>query len=234
MSAPAEHQPTETSKKPLLKKWWLWAIVAVVVIGAASAIAGGGKQTAADPAASTKSATESPAATTEVPAVAGKPGKDASKLLEDAGFRVERDGGKETVIALGNWDATGTTPAAGEKAEPGSTVKLHLTRATERLAAEQAALEAANKKAAADAAAKPLDDIHAQTFCENYAKVQFPYGVKLHTVAGKLAEEKTEAGWYMKYEASITNEFGAKRDSNVECHMSGTNGTPVMDDFVAY
>lgn len=202
------------------------------MIGAIGNALGGGKTEPARTAAPSSSA--APAEAIIIPDVAGKPGSEAEKLLVEAGFLVERDGAGEVVVKADNWDAKGTTPAAGEKSEKGGKVTLHMVRATERLAAEAAALKAANEKSAADAAAKPLEAVQAQVFCEDYAKREFPYGVKLHTFAGKLAEQKTEAGWYLKFEASITNEFGAKRDSNVECHMSGTNGTPVMDDFVAY
>ncbi|WP_449282214.1 PASTA domain-containing protein [Leucobacter sp.] len=234
MTAPATEQ---TAKKSIWKNKWFWiAIGGLFVLGLILNALGYGKTDDAKPAAAEQSTATETAAVEEIeiPDVAGLPGNEARETLSNLGLMVQYDGGDEAVVAASNWDATGTDPAAGTSVAAGSTVTLQLVRADERLAAEKKDREAETAAREADYAATPLEAVEAQVFCENYSELQFPYGVKLHTVMGKLAEEQTEAGWYMKFEATVTNEFNAERKMNVECHMSGTNGAPAMDDFLAY
>ena len=218
---------TETpAKKPIWKKKWFWiAIAAIIVVGVIANLV-------------------DPPEKKDVPDVVGKPAAEAQAELEDAGFEVKTSGVIGDDVAT--FDVDSTTPAAGEQVNADDPrVTLNLVENEERAAAADAAEKeakekkaaedkAAAEKSAADHAAAPLEAVEAQVFCDSYAQLQFPYGVKLHTIAGKLAEEQTAEGWYMKFEADITNEYGAERSSNIECHMSGTNGSPTMDDFLAY
>lgn len=221
------------SHKPWYMKWWVWLIASLVVIGAISNLV-------------------DPPDKILIPAVSGLPAAEAVALLEGAGFRVSIEEGGKYSAGGERFDAVDTDPAAGEEASKGSKVTLNVVEATARLEAEKAeaeraaaqedakrqaeqakAAEEARAKAAASAA-QPLSEDNARPFCLDFAHKSFPYGIKVHYILGVLAEEKTDSGWYMKYEATITNEFGAKQDSNIECHMSGTNGSPNMDDFLAY
>lgn len=220
-------------KKPWYMKWWVWLIAGLLLIGVISNLV-------------------NPAEKIAVPDVSGLTAVEAKAKLEDAGLRasVEQEG---RFSAGGDrFDAVDTDPAAGEEVSAGSKVILNVAEATERLEAEQAAADeaAAKEKAereaerakaeeearakAAESAAQPLSEDNARPYCLDYADNSFPYGIKVHYMMGVLAEKETDTGWFMKYEATITNEFGAKRDANIECHMSGTNGAPVMDDFLAY
>ncbi|MBP2435903.1 hypothetical protein [Microbacterium amylolyticum] len=215
-----------SEKKPFWKKPIAWGIATAVVLagiisaGVASENDGSESSVAAD-------------STIEVPVVAGLPGDEARDLLRDAGFSVSGDGGDETPVAYANWDATGTTPAG--TAEEGSAVTLHLVRADERLAAEKEAQEAEREKEREERDAQPVDGTIAQSLCEQTADREFPYGVKLHWIMDKLADEQTDDGWYLKVGATVTNEFGAEQSGvNVECHVGGTVGNPVMESFLAY
>lgn len=225
---PPPLQQPAPQKKSIWKNKWFWIIIgAVMVIGVIGNALGLGAQ----PNAATAPAAPA-VAQIEVPDVVGMAGNDAEKLLRDRGFMIERDGGAEAVVATSNWDVTATDPSAGTKADKGSTIKVTFARAADRLAAEQAARDAAT----AERNAAPIEATEAQAFCDNYATLMFPYGVKMHWVMGKLAEEPREGGgWFLKVEATVTNEYGAKQSGvNVECHVSGTNGAPQMDDFLYY
>ncbi|MEB4615993.1 PASTA domain-containing protein [Leucobacter sp. M11] len=221
------------NQKPWYMKWWVWLLAALVLIGGISNLM-------------------DPPPKVAVPEVSGLPAVEAVAKLEEAGLRVSiAEAGKYSAGGK-HFDAVDTDPAGGESVRSGSKVTLNVTKATARLAAEEeeakraAAEEEATREAeraiaeeearakAAQSAVQPLSEDNARPFCLEYADQSFPYGIKVHYVMGVLAEEKTDSGWYMKYKATITNEYGAKRDSNIECHMSGTNGSPAMDDFLAY
>lgn len=223
----------EQTKKPWYKKWWVIAIAAIIVIGVISSII-------------------NPAPKIAIPDLAGTPANEASESLKDLGFRVSLQNDERPVISGTDFDVESSTPAAGEEVREGSKVTLHVAEATERLAAEAAEAErvkeeeAAKKEAerleaeqkrkaeAAEQAAGPVLYESARELCEAYANIEFPYGVKMHWLLERLANEQTESGWYLKVGATVTNAFNAERSYNVECHVSGTNGSPVMDDFVYY
>lgn len=234
MTDPAVAQPKTTkTTKPWYMKWWVWLIAAVVILGAIGNLV-------------------NPAPKVEIPELTGLPAAEASEQLKELGFKVSMKSPERTVLVGDDYDVESSDPAAGDEAAEGSRVTLNVVEATERLAEEAAEAErikeeeaeakeakraeetAAREAEAAERAAQPLNEDNARPFCLAYADQMFPYGIKVHYIAGVLAEEETETGWYMKYTADITNEYGAKRKSNIECHMSGTNGSPVMDDFLAY
>lgn len=80
-----------------------------------------------------------------------------------------------------------------------------------------------------------LEGLYAQTACDLYAKRAFPYGVKMHWIVGKLAEDIRADEVFMKVEATVTNQYGAKlKGVNVECYVSGTNDNPKVTDFLYY
>jgi hypothetical protein len=86
-----------------------------------------------------------------------------------------------------------------------------------------------------DATSGGLTATTAQVACDNYANQQFPYGYRPHWIVGVLAEEIQNDRWFLKVEADITDEYGAKaKGVNVECFVSGTAGAPVVDEFNAY
>lgn len=232
MSEPTPVQ--QKTQKPWYMKWWVWLIAAILVIGGIGAIF-------------------NPAPTVAIPDVAGMPAEDAKSALSDLGFKTEFDGGEDAIVISGaDWDATGTDPAAGGEAREGARITIFVVEATARLAAEQeakeqakaeeaAAREAERAKAAEEAAAaaavlaaEPANYSTAQQLCDAFATVEFPYGVKMHWIAERYAADQTETGWFLKVGATVTNAFNAERKFNVECHVSGTNGAPVMDDFLYY
>ena len=74
----------------------------------------------------------------------------------------------------------------------------------------------------------------AQSACEQYGEYQFPYGFKGHWILGRLAEEIQNDQWFLKVEATVTNEYDADRRLNVECFVIGTNDAPTVASFNAY
>lgn len=217
--------PAAPAKTPIWKKAWFWIVIgAVVVIGIIANLVGG------DDPDTTAEASED-VETAAIPDVAGMPGDEARDAISDAGFTPVFEGGDEAVVKGSNWDAVDTDPAAGIDAEIGSTVTINVVRAAERLAEEQAEVEAANEERENG----PVGATEAQAFCSTYAEDQLPYGVDMHWVLGKLAEEETDTGWFLKVEADVTNQYGAEESGmNIECHVSGTNSAPVMDEFLVY
>ncbi|MGO1467572.1 MAG: PASTA domain-containing protein [Microbacterium gubbeenense] len=126
--------------------------------------------------------------------------------------------------------------AAEQSAAEAPANKKADTEVDEQQAEEQAAQKRNDEEAAAARApGAPIQGSDAHRFCEEYAIAQFPYGVNFHRITQTFADEKTDTGWYYKLGADITNQFGAKQKGmNIECHMSGTNEAPAMDDFLAY
>lgn len=51
----------------------------------------------------------------------------------------------------------------------------------------------------------------AQAACNRQGRIEFPYGFNGHWILGKLTEEILDDRWFFKLEATVENEFGAKR-----------------------
>lgn len=219
---------TAPSKSPIWKNKWAWLVAALVVLGIIITIGTLTEEPDSAPDAAGTPAAEDLSA---VPDVAGMPADEARDAISDAGFIARLDGGEEVVVNASNWDAVDTTPAAGAEIKAGETVTINVVRAEERLAEEREATQ----RAAEERANGPIGATEAQGFCSLYAEEQLPYGVDMHWIMGKLAEEETENGWFLKVEADVTNEYGAEQSGmNIECHVSGTNNAPVMDEFLVY
>jgi PASTA domain len=165
------------------------------------------------------------AASAAVQDVTGMAGDEARDELTADGFKVEfstPDG--DSVWKASNWTVDSQDPAAGTAVKEGATITLNVS-----------------KPAAAEVPAAPvpattagLTGTYAQAACDQYGEQQFPYGFKGHWVLGKLAEEIQNDQWFFKIEATVTNEFDADRDYNVECFVSGTNDAPIVTAFNAY
>lgn len=82
---------------------------------------------------------------------------------------------------------------------------------------------------------KTLDPAHAWQSVESYGKGEYPYGFKLHYVAGKLAETPMdESTWTLKAACTVTNESNAKQDMTCEATVTGTTDNPQVIDFLIY
>ena len=79
-----------------------------------------------------------------------------------------------------------------------------------------------------------LTGTYAQSACDQYGNGQFPYGWDPHFITGLLADGPQGDHWYQKFEADVTNQYGAKRSVDVECTVTGTNDAPTVSDFLAY
>lgn len=163
----------------------------------------------------------------------------------------------KTVLSPKNWVIETHEPVAGAIVAKGGTVTFNVSKPGAAEAKEEAdkasaaakaedekaatAAKADAEKAAAEAAAKPtatstgLEVSEARTACEAYAKEQFPFGVKMHWIVGRLAEEIQEDQWFLKVEATVTNAYGAKEKGvNVECLVAGTKDLGIVSAFNAY
>lgn len=163
----------------------------------------------------------------------------------------------KTVLSPKNWVIETHEPAADAIVDKGGTVTFKVFKPGAAEAKEEAdkasaaakaedekaatAAKADAEKAATEAAAKPtatstgLEVSEARTACEAYAKEQFPFGVKMHWIVGRLAEEIQEDQWFLKVEATVTNVYGAKEKGvNVECLVAGTKDFGIVSAFNAY
>ncbi|WP_022886341.1 PASTA domain-containing protein [Glaciibacter superstes] len=165
------------------------------------------------------------APTAAVPDVIGTTGDVAKTQLKEAGYEVEFTTPDEGSVWMpSNWTVDGQDPAAGTKAEAGVTVTLSVSKPE----------VVAEPVAPALATSTGLTATFAQAACDQSGEQAFPYGFKGHWIVGSLAEEIQDDQWFMKVEATVTNEANAEREYNVECFVSGTNEAPVVTAFNAY
>lgn len=76
-----------------------------------------------------------------------------------------------------------------------------------------------------------LDELTNSSFSEKY-----PYkGSKMNSILGVIQPwTSTDKTWYKKVEAVIVNEFGAKRNVNLEIHVTPTGSNTGTVDFIDY
>lgn len=223
---------------------WVWiagrsvAALAVVAIVLGS-IFGDDDTTGADAATATATAT---AASITVPDVSGLAGDEAKKNISDAGLEVKWDAGDESVSVASNWMVLTQSPKAGTRVAEDSTVTLEVESKADETATPTATRSPAQSESAAPAAPAQAPDTTpsgldfgwASTACQQYGEQEFPYGFKGHTLIGLLAQEVQGDEIYLKFEADITNMYGAKQKATVECSVGGTNGSPNVTYFIAY
>lgn len=199
------------------------AVVAALIV---ATVAGCSSPSA--PASPTPTATA--AASVTVPDLSGGDGSDARDKLKNAGLEVDFDAGSDTVILASNWTVTGQDPAAGTSVPAGSTVTVDV----ERKAAPTSDATSAAPAAPADATTTGLQGPFALTACDEYGKAAYPYGWKSHTILGLIASQAEGDHWFAKFDADVTNAFGAQRSVTVECAVSGTNDAPNVTAFNTY
>lgn len=206
------------SQKPWYKKWWAIALIAFVVIGLIGSLA------------------DMLASPVAVPDTIGKPVAEAEVALKDAGFKIIKintPDGKPLGVAKDGFEITASDPAAGTEVKPSETVTL--TASDERAQAEKKAAEEAEKKAAEEQMKTELSPSVAQAFCERYAKQLTDEKLRMHWIAGKLAEEQREDGTiFFKVKATGKNAAGAKHEYEIECLVGGTTEHPEMLEFNSY
>ena len=80
-----------------------------------------------------------------------------------------------------------------------------------------------------------FDPAVAMAALETYGKKQYPYGFSLHMMTGKIAETAVDENtWFMKYYATIKNEYGNKRNVICEGKIEGPESNPTVYDFYVY
>lgn len=79
-----------------------------------------------------------------------------------------------------------------------------------------------------------LDKYAARTAFERHGKSVYPYGFECHWILDLRSESQASDGsWWFKVGATITNEYGTKRDTIAEGIVGGTTGNPVVQQFYA-
>ena len=77
-----------------------------------------------------------------------------------------------------------------------------------------------------------LSSSSALTAIKKYGENLYPYGFKLHSNLGLIELSVWDDDtWFIKCEATITNEFGTKSDTVCEGKVSGTSDNPKVKDF---
>lgn len=164
----------------------------------------------------------------QVPDVTGQPLDQARSALGGAGLEVEvESGGLFGVVDDSGWEVCDQSPEAGSTA---SKVKVLVERScTDGAPSTDDASTGDTSTTSAG-----LTATSAQAACNRQGRIEFPYGFNGHWILGKLAEEILDDRWFFKLEATVENEFGAKRKVNVECFVGGTDALPAVERFLAY
>lgn len=70
---------------------------------------------------------------------------------------------------------------------------------------------------------------------DRYGEQMYPYGFKLHYIAGKLAEEKQGDRYFLKATCDVKNEFGTwAKGLDCEAYVSGSGTNWTVDSFNVY
>ena len=166
-----------------------------------------------------------------VPDVVGVRYDRAKEQLEGVGLEASAssDSGK-MVISSKNWTVISQSPSAGSESTTGETVSVVVSK-------DSGASEQSSGGSSGAAASQPakLGSTKAVRAMEKYGKSAYPYGFKMHKFLGEIAREpKDEDTWFLKYEVTVTNEYGAKRDTVAEAYVTGTDDNPQVTYFLVY
>ena len=176
-----------------------------------------------------------------VPDVVGMRYDQARDRLQAVGLEpdVRSDSGK-SVLSAKNWTVLSQEPKAGSSAKTGDVVGVLVSKDAAAQGQGGSSDGAASGGAASSSSAQSvlsakLDDAKAVLAMEKYGKAAFPYGFKMHKFLGEIAREpKDEDTWFLKYEVTVTNEYGAKRDTVAEAYVTGTDDNPQVTYFLVY
>lgn len=103
-------------------------------------------------------------------------------------------------------------------------------KAEEKRKREKAA--EAEKKRIAKLAPDPVESI---VLCQQHIKQQYPYGVKVHSILGVIADERiSNDTHFYKVKVSITNAYNATRESVMECKVTKKGGSLEISYFYVY
>lgn len=232
---PGEGTQVAKVEKPWYRKWWVWVIVVVVIAAALSPSDDDSDETAQGEVTSAPSATEEPTPEPEetpepedlvtIPDVSGMSADEARDQLEELDFEVELDGGEHSVWNASNWEVESGDPELGSEVKKGTEVTLNVSK-------PEASSSADTKISDTD----PVGEYTAQSVCEEYAIGQlYPDKVKFHRLTEKYANERRDDGrWFYKVGITVKSDAGAKLHLNMECFVTGTEGSPSVDEFLVY
>lgn len=160
--------------------------------------------------------------------IVGMKGDDAWMTLYDLGLEVEWS---EDVWIESNWTVETSYPKPGEYAAVGSTVLLKVYKVEDIISDS-----GGEPPAGEETTTGGLEAFWGWDACERYGENQYRYGFTLHYILGVIAEryEAAEDEWFLKASATITNEYGADFSATVECSVTGSNDSPIVNEFLVY
>lgn len=135
------------------------------------------------------------------------------------------------VVASGGQGRISAEPVAAASSTPKATARPSTPKASALPSAPAATV--APTSAPTDSTASGLQWTWAWTTCEAYGKQQFPYGYD-DSLGGLYAKKIQGDTWWLKYQATIANGYGAKQDVDVECTVGGSNDAPTVVSFTSY
>jgi len=156
---------------------------------------------------------------------------DANTALDSLGIflvtTADVTGQKRSVYDPTNWEVCLQTPAVG------TTIHVY----TEQLilgVAKQG--EQCSAPPSTTAPPSSITATGAHEACDLRADQEFPWGYKIHSIIGVMADQASADGtsWFWKVSIDITNAFGTKRSATLECTVTGTDANPVVSGFVYY
>ena len=111
--------------------------------------------------------------------------------------------------------------------ESGSNASIYLTVSAELIKNDRSQAEVDALDHSDD-----LDKYVARTTFENHGKSLYPYGFECHWILDLRNEEQTpEGSWIFKVGVTITNQYGAKKDTVAEGIISGNTDNAIVKEF---
>lgn len=212
---------------PVYKKWWFWVIIAIVFIGIFGASASKKQEGGSD---------SVQGSNIEIGDYIGKDAKEVYESLTNNGYEVKfvfarpnnggfsEDGFQQYVIECFESESYAEMPfIVTDDSRNGKKITLTIEYSL--------TVESNKAQEARDAALEAkLGIVESMTACQQYGKANYS-GFNMHSVAGKIAEyAKDDNTWFLKYKVDANG----YENLTMECSVTGTTASPVVESFVVY
>ena len=169
----------------------------------------------------------------------------AKEKLKEIGFKnitEESDNGK-LIFLDSNWKVIDQSVKEGTEAEKDLEIKLtcHKDETIQNTEENKEETEDKEEKVEKEEKKKENTDPYSEISAKHDAQDAFydeirnrcPYGVKIHSIMGVLAEEYQGKGvWFFKVEVTVTNAFNAKRKTVAEGRVNAKKGNRVLECYI--
>ena len=167
----------------------------------------------------------------------------AKEKLKEIGFKnitEESDNGK-LIFLDSNWKVIDQSVKEGTEAEKDLEIKLTCHKDETIQNTEENKEEETEKNEEKEEKKKENTDPYSEISAKHDAQDAFydeirsrcPYGVKIHSILGVLAEEYQGKGvWFFKVEVTVTNAFNAKRKTVAEGRVNAKKGNRVLECYI--